>query len=209
MSDIEQGSPEWLAQRAGKFTGSRFVDLTARNKRKPDEKLKSFDDAVWDVVVERLTGQPQEGINSYSLQWGKDVEPYAREAYELATGSFVTQSGFIQHPAYAFAGCSPDGLIEDDGGLELKCPKDSAVHLERFLKGIPEEYVPQVQGSLWITGRQWWDFASYDPRMPPELRLFRVRIQRDESFIKHIESSVLEAEAEVAARLAALSKRAA
>lgn len=209
MSDIEQGSPEWLAQRAGKFTGSRFVDLTARNKRKPDEKLKSFDDAVWDVVVERLTGQPQEGINSYSLQWGKDVEPYAREAYELATGSFVTQSGFIQHPAYAFAGCSPDGLIEDDGGLELKCPKDSAVHLERFLKGIPEEYVPQVQGSLWITGRQWWDFASYDPRMPPELRLFRVRIQRDESFIKHIESSVLEAEAEVAARIEELTRRAA
>lgn len=190
---IEQGSDDWLRLRAGKFTGSRFDDLTARNK-KTGAKLKSFHDAVWDAVVERMTGQPQESVSSYSLQWGTDLEPYAREAYELATGNFVTQAPFIEHPLFSFAGCSPDGLIDDDGGLELKCPKNSAIHLARWLDGVPEEYVPQVQGSMWVTGREWWDFASYDPRMPPKFRLMKVRVYRDEDFIKLIESSVIEAE---------------
>lgn len=190
---VQQGSDDWFKLRAGKFTGSRFVDLTARNK-KTGAKLKSFNDAVWDVVVERMTGQPQDGVNSYSLQWGKDVEPFALEAYELATGNFVTKASFIEHPQFSFAGCSPDGLIDEDGGLELKCPKDSAIHLARWIDGVPEEYVPQVQGSMWVTGREWWDFASYDPRTRPKLRLMKVRVYRDEPFIKLIESSVLEAE---------------
>ncbi len=195
--EIIQGSPEWLALRAGKFTGSRFVALTARNKKDPSKKLKAFDDAVWDAVVERMTGVPQEGIDSYSLKWGKDAEPFARESYELETGNRVTEVSFIQHPIFSFAGCSPDGLIGEDGGLELKCPKDSAVHLDRFLLGVPEEYIPQIQGCMWVTGRQWWDFASFDPRMPESHQLLVIRVARDEEFIKHLEASVLEAEVQV------------
>lgn len=191
--EIEQGSEDWFLARCGKFTGSRFNDLTARHKT-TGKKLKSFEKVVWDVVVERLTQQPQESITSYSMQWGKDVEPFARTAYELQSGNFVQQVGFIKHPDYEFAGCSPDGLIDSVGGLELKCPKDSAIHLERFLHGTPEEYKPQVQGSLWITGREWWDFCSYDPRMPEHLRLFTQRWFRDERLIRLIEISVLEAE---------------
>lgn len=192
---VEQGSPEWFAMRAGKFTGSRFVDLTNRDRR-TGKRLKSFSTAVWDVVVERLTGIPKEGVDSFSLRWGKESEPFAREAYELETGESVTETDFLTHPDFPFAGASPDGLIGLDGGLEIKCPKDSAIHLERFIEGIPKEYIPQVQGNLWVSGRQWWDFVSFDARMPPHLQLFRVRIERDEDFIQLIQTSVLEAEEE-------------
>src|SRR5574340_1127662 len=116
----EQRSPEWHADRSGKWTGSKFVDVLARNK-KTGEPLKAWHDLVWQVVVERLTGQAVEGPSGYALQWGTDVEPFAREAYELETGYLVTESGFIQHPDFDFAGCSPDGLIGADGGLEMKC----------------------------------------------------------------------------------------
>ena len=192
MSDDLQRTDAWLAERAGKFTGSRFADVIARNK-KTGEKLKSWHDLVWQIVVERMTGQAVEGPGGYALQWGTDVEPYAREAYELETGNVVTQAGFIQHPDYPFAGCSPDGLIASDGGLEMKCPKSSAIHLERFISGVPDEYMPQVQGCMWVTGRQWWDFVSYDPRMPESHRMLRIRVKRDEEFINRIACAVIEA----------------
>lgn len=204
----DQRTAEWLAERAGKFTGSAFVDVLATSKR-GDKKLKAYDDLIWRIVVERMTGEPIEGPTGYALQWGIDVEPFAREAYELRSGNFVQQSGFVHHPEFAFAGCSPDGLIDDDGGLELKCPKSSSVHLERFVSGLPEEYRPQVQGCLWVTGRKWWDFASYDPRMPPSHRLLVIRVERDEAYIATLQAAVLAAEQEVTALHAQLLKKAA
>lgn len=193
----DQRTAEWKADRAGKFTGSRFVDVLARDKRKQEKKLKAWHDLIWDVAVERLTGQPEEGPTGFALQWGTDVEPYAREAYEFASGNLVAESGFIIHPKYPFVGCSPDGLIGDKGGLEMKCPKSSRVHLARFLEGMPEEYCPQVQGCMWVTGRDWWDFVSYDPRMPESHRMFRITIERDDAYISQLEAAVLEAEEKV------------
>ena len=190
---IEQRSDEWFAQRAGKWTGSRFVDVLARNK-KTGEPLKAYHDLIWQIVVERMTSQPVEGAQGYALQWGTDVEPFAREAYEFETGGIVTESEFIVHPKYDFVGCSPDGLIGDDKGLELKCPKSSAVHLERFIDGVPTEYIPQIQGCMWVTGRSSWDFVSFDPRMPESHRLLIITVARDEDFISKLESAVLEAE---------------
>jgi predicted phage-related endonuclease len=204
----EQRTAEWHADRAGKFTGSKFVDLMARNKR-TGEKLASWKTLVFQVAVERLTGIQEEGPDSFSLRWGREVEPFACEAVELETGFLIQPSGFITHPKYPFAGCSPDGLIGGDGGLELKAPKNSAIHLERFLSGVPEEYKPQIQGSLWVTGRKWWLFASYDPRMPESHRLMKVRVERDEAYISELEKAVLEAEAEVQALLEQLQKIAA
>jgi predicted phage-related endonuclease len=191
--NIEQRTEEWFAKRAGKFTGSRFADLLARNK-KTGAPLKAWHDLIWDVTVERLSGQAVEGPNGFALQWGKDVEPFAREAYELASGNLVTMIDFLEHPRHAYAGCSPDGLIGAEGGLEMKCPKNSAIHLQRFLDGVPEEYLPQIQGSLWVSGRQWWDFASYDPRMPESHRLFLARVERDEAMIAQIAQAAAEAE---------------
>jgi predicted phage-related endonuclease len=203
---IEQGSPEWHARRAGKFTGSRFVDVVGRNKT-TGKPLKAYHDLIWQLVVERMTGVQDEGVDSYSLRWGKELEGFAREEYELATGNSVDQIDFIDHPSFSFAGCSPDGLIGSDGGLEIKSPKSSSIHLERFLDGVPDEYIPQIQGALWITGRQWWDFASYDPRMPESHRLLVIRVERDEAYIQALEKMVIEAEGFVQARLDELSKR--
>lgn len=208
MADDLQRTSEWFADRAGLFTGSKFKDVMARNK-KTGEPLKAYYDLIWQVVVERMTGQAVESADSYSMKWGRDVEPYAREAYELETGHFVTQSGFIVHPQFAFAGCSPDGLIDGDGGLEMKCPKDSGVHLERFISGVPDEHIPQIQGSMWVTGRQWWDFVSYDPRMPESHRLLRITVQRDQEYIDRLQANVLEAEARALELYAELMKKAA
>lgn len=190
---IEQRSDEWHKQRAGKFTASRFSDVLARNKR-TGEPLKSYHDLIWQVVVERMTGIPHEGPTGYAMQWGTDVEPYAREAYEFDSGNIVEESGFVVHPTFNFAGCSPDGLIGSDGGIEMKCPKDSRVHAERFISGIPDEYIPQIQGCMWVTGRLWWDFVSYDPRMPESHRMLIIRVDRDEQFIDRLENEVVMAD---------------
>lgn len=209
MSDeIEQGSNEWLKLRAGKFTGSKFSDVLARNKR-TGEPLKAYHDLIWDIVVERMTGEPVEGPAGYALQWGSDVESFAREAYELETGNSVTESGFILHPDYDFVGCSPDGLIGDDKGLEMKCPRSSAVHLERFISGVPEEYIPQIQGCMWVTGRTSWDFVSYDPRMPESHRILIINVPRDDDFIANLQNAVLEAEKKVIELQSQIMKKAA
>jgi putative phage-type endonuclease len=204
----EQRTEDWFLVRAGKFTGSKFVDVMARNK-KTGEPLKAYHDLIMQLVVERMTGQPVEGPTGQALKWGTEVEPYAREAYELETGEIVRESGFIIHPVHAFVGCSPDGLIGSDGGLEMKCPKDSAVHLERFEKGMPDEYIGQTQGCMWVTGRKWWDFVSYDPRMPESHRIYIQRIERDEKYIADLEQAVITAEAIVQQKLESLIKKAA
>lgn len=208
MSDDLQRTDAWHAERAGKFTGSKFVDVLARNKT-TGKPLKSYTDLIWQVVVERMTGQAVEGPSGFALQWGTDVEPFARGAYELETGNTVTESGFIQHPEFAFVGCSPDGLIGADGGLEMKCPKSSAVHLERFISGVPDEYRPQIQGCMWVTGRAWWSFVSYDPRMPESHRLLEITVKRDQEFIDTLQAAVLEAEVAAQALYNQLQRRAA
>jgi len=198
MSQDLQRTAEWHQDRCGKFTASIFVDVLSRDKKTGKEKLKAWHDCVRKVVVERLTGLQEEGADSYSMRWGREVESFAKSAYELETGLIVQESGFIQHPKYSFVGCSPDGLINVNGGLEMKAPKDSKIHLDRFENGMNEaEFLPQVQGCMWVTNREWWDWASYDPRMPPNLRLFKVRYFRNEEYIKNLESAVLEAESKV------------
>lgn len=189
----EQGSQEWLEERAGKWTGSKFADLFAFSK-KDGKPLKAYEDLVWRVVVERMTGMSTASVNAPALQWGRDVEPFAREAYELETGNLVIESGFLTHPQYPFVGASPDGLIGMNKGLEMKCPKDPAIHLGRFLTGLPQEYVPQIQGCMWVTGRSTWDFVSYDPRMPESHRLLLITVERDDGYIQKLEEAVLEAE---------------
>ena len=196
MSDELQRTEQWHLERAGKFTGSKFCDVLARNK-KTGQPLKAYHDLIWQIVVERMTGKAVEGPTGYALQWGTDVEPFARETYELETGNSVEEVGFIAHPDYPFAGASPDGLIGTDGGLEMKCPKSSAVHLERFISGVPEEYIPQIQGCMWVTGRKWWDFVSFDPRMPESHRLLIIKVGRDDSYIQNLQEKVIEAESEV------------
>jgi predicted phage-related endonuclease len=194
-----QGSPEWFAERAGKFTGSRFADVLARSKS-TGKHLKAYDDLIEQIAAERITLDYEDGVQAKALKWGHEVEPFARNAYEVETGLIVQQVGFIIHPKYDFAGASPDGLVGMDGGIEIKCPISKTVHLARFRNGMEEDHMPQVQGAMWVTGRKWWDFISYDPRPkgPYEhLRLYRQRVMRDQAFIDHLEREVIVAEARV------------
>ena len=196
MADIEQRSPEWFAARTGKFTGSKFNDAMARSK-KTGEPLKACTDLIWQVATERLTGNPVESYRNQAMDWGVEQEPNAKNTYEFIEGVQVVEEGFIIHPEYNFIGVSPDGLIGEDGGLEIKCPWNSMRHLERFIIGMPDEYKAQVQGCLWVTGREYWDFISFDPRMPPAHQVYKERIYRDEDYIKDLQTTLLWAEDQV------------
>jgi len=142
------------------------------------------------LVIERLTGIPTETYTNGAMQWGVEFEPLAATMYEAETGNVIEEVGFEEHFELE-AGASPDGLIGEDGLIEIKCP-NSATHIE-YLKGksLPKEYKAQVQGQLWITDRKWCDFVSYDPRMPANLQLFIVRVERDEEYIDELYREVV------------------
>lgn len=193
----EQRTEDWYKARAGKFTGSRFVDVLAKGN-------KAYTDLINQIVVERLTNDYiDNGMDSYALKWGRDVEPYARQAYSFYTGNRVTQAQFKNHPVYSFVGVSPDGLIvEQKGGSEFKCPKDPKIHIDRFISGMNEkEFMPQVQGCIWCYEFDWWDWVSFDPRMPEHAKLYIQRVWRDDKYIANLEKSVLVAEGEVREKL--------
>lgn len=181
-----QRTPEWFQARLGKATASRFKDVLATIKSGEAAARRNY---RAELVVERMTGKPTEGYTNAAMQWGIDNEPYARETYEILVGEPVFECGFIEH-GRLMAGASPDGLVGDDGLVEIKCPT-TANHIDILLaKKMPEEYKAQVQGQMWIAERQWCDFVSYDPRMPVDLQMVRYRVQRDDAYIQTLEREV-------------------
>ena len=201
-----QGSPEWKAERVGNATASRFDDVQA--KVKVGEAKGRIKYRV-QLATERLTGNPVEGYQNAAMQWGIATEPEARMNYEAARGVVVEEVGFVKHPKIPNCGASPDGLVGSDGMVEIKCP-ESTTHLTWMEAGVlPSEHVAQIQGQMWVTGRQWVDFVSYDPRFPENLRLFIVRVPRDDAYIKDLEAEVRVFLAGVDAMVARLLKRAA
>lgn len=203
----EQRTEGWHADRCGHATASNFASIMATKKDgKPTAARAEY---LLRLVTERLTGSQEEGPDSYSLRWGKDVEPFARTAFEAETGLIVVESGFVRHPSIKWLGCSPDGLIGADSGYESKCPKNSTVHLETIRNGMPAEHKPQVQGSMLVTGRKSWWFVSYDPRMPAHLRLYFELVKRDDQYIEELEAKVIEFLREVDEQVVLFNKRAA
>lgn len=199
-----QRSPEWFAARRGRATASRFADVLSRGRNGGESAARRAYRSQ--LVVERLTGQVAPGYENDAMRWGVEQEPIARAALELATGLSIEECDFIPHAEIA-AGCSPDGLYGDHGGVEIKCP-NTATHLEYLSRGAgcPAEYVAQVQGCLWITGRSEWLFASFDPRLPPKLRLYHSLVKRDEAYIETLEREVRAFVAEVDAEEARLRR---
>lgn len=184
--NMYQRSDDWHSQRIGKITASRIKDITAK-----PQKGKALNATQLALIAERLTGQAPEPYINKTMQWGIDNEPLAITAYENATGEFVVNCGLIDHPNIAMSGASPDGLIGDDGQIEIKCP-DSTTHINTLLKGeIPDEYLPQISWQLACTGRAWCDFVSFDPRLPDDLQLFIKRIGRDDLPIDELEKHVI------------------
>lgn len=199
---MDQRTPEWFAARVGRVTASRIADLMARTKTGPSASRANY---LAQLVAERLTGETEQGFTSAAMQHGIDTEAEARNAYEFVTGTTVVETGFMPHPSIHWAGASPDGLIGDDGLIEIKCPNTST-HIATLRGGaVPDKYVKQMQFQMACTGRQWCDFASYDPRLPLPMRLHVSRIERDEALIAEIEAAVSEFLAEVEETVAALS----
>lgn len=202
---MEQRTDEWYAARLGRATASNFGKVLAKIKAGEAADRRNY---RAQLVIERLTGNRQEGYSNAAMQWGTEQEPFARIAYMADRGVDVQEVGFIQH-ATLMAGCSPDGLIAADGLIEIKCPV-SATHIETLkTQHMPLEHMPQVQGQMWIAGREWCDFVSYDPRMPEKLQMFVQRIPRDDQYIKALAFEVERFLEEVAAEVTALQKIAA
>jgi hypothetical protein len=189
VSDMnEQRSAAWLYERVGFCTASKFaavMDIT----KKGTEGAKRRNYRV-QLAVERLTNEPSQNFVSVAMQHGIDTEPFARMAYEARTGAVVEETGFIHHPHIELCGGSPDGLVGTDGGIEIKCPFEAAVHVETMMDRSCDEHLPQIQGLMWITGRKWWDFVSFDPRMPKGFQLYVLRVPRDDGYIAELEKSV-------------------
>lgn len=180
----EQGSPEWLMSRLGCPSGSGFSKLiTATGKSSTQSE-----GYVNELIAEKVIGEIPENNPNEWMQRGTELEPDARAFYEFEADVTVDEVGFCMHDVYE-CGVSPDGLVGDAGGLEIKCPKPST-HI-KYLRSyeLPSEYKAQVMGCLWITEREWWDFLSYHPSLPPML----IRVSRDEEYIQALEKEVIKA----------------
>jgi hypothetical protein len=179
--DVEQGSAQWLKLRLGIPTASSFHRIIPPKTLKLSGQSKAY---MYELVSERLSGKPARDYQSEFMERGSLLEPVAIETYEEARGVKVNRVGFCTDIDAQF-GCSPDGLVGDDGGLEIKCPSP-AVHAE-YLCGKHDAYKCQIQGGLLVTDRQWWDFMSYHPDMPPLI----VRFERDEKFISALYTALV------------------
>jgi len=179
--NIEQGSDAWLQTRKGLVTGSRFKDVITPAKGELSKSSKSY---MYELVAERM-GATVNFYQNEHMQRGNELEPDARTAYEFVKDAVVEQVGICIHDN-GMVGVSPDGLVGEDGGLEIKCPKETT-HISYLESGdMPLIYKPQVQGCMWVTGRKWWDFMSYHPDLPPLI----VRVFRDEDYISSMEAGI-------------------
>ena len=180
---MEQRTEEWFAARLGKVTASRVADVIARTKTGYSASRENY---MAQLICERMTGQKQESFTNAAMEWGTENEPLARAAYEAEKGVLVDEVGLLDHPFIPMAAASPDGLVSDDGMLEIKCP-NTATHFDTLLKGdVPSKYIPQMQWQMACANRLWVDFVSYDPRAPEGLQLFIKRVERDEIGRAHV-----------------------
>lgn len=192
ITGIEQGSEEWLAMRLSFITASRFKDVMSGGRGGAPSKTRLT--YMRELAAESITGQRAEGFSSEYMEWGTKTEPQACAMYELDSGNDVDHPAFVKWSPDHRIGISPDGLVGEDGGLEIKCPK-TTTQIETFLSGkMPGYHKGQVQGSLWVTGREWWDFVSFDPRIDGEASYFCQRQYRDEEYIEELSKKCLEFE---------------
>lgn len=180
-----QGSPEWHDIRRGRATSSKFADILATVKSGEAASRRNY---RMQLALERITGRTQQGFVSDAMEDGQTNEPRARNAFEAATGLIAQEVGFVDLGEWI--GASPDGLIGSDEGLECKCYIPANHYDTLVSKTMPPKHRAQVQGNLWITGRQRWHFASFNPDFPPALRLFHCVIERDNDYIAMLEIEV-------------------
>lgn len=202
---IEQRSQEWFRLRAGAFTASRAADLMARLKN--GAPGASYHNLIALLAVERLTGECVETFQNEAMRRGIEMEGEALDAYAFSTMAVIDAVAFIPHPDMPRVGCSPDGLVGSDGLVEVKCPSSMQKHLGALESGAhATEYRWQLQHQLFVTGRDWVDAVSYDPRFPPRLRLAVKRVFRSAKDCEAIKAAIYEADAIVEDRVAVLQR---
>lgn len=184
---MEQGTPEWFAARCGLVTSSKFSDVIAKGKGSAPSKTR--ESYLKELACERITGKQQESYYNAWMQRGTELEPQARAMLELDKGFDVVQVGFIK--MNDDIGSSTDGLIGENAVLEIKCPKHTT-HLEYLLdkNSLYADYKTQVQGELFVTGRQKAYLVSFHPDFPNGKDLIIFEVERDEDFIKSLETEI-------------------
>lgn len=198
ITDCEQGSEAWHALRYGWTTASKFKDVMAKGQGKT---RKSY---MLQLAAEAITDMRVESYTNEFMEWGTETEPQARAMYELKSGNDTGQVAFIKLDEKNKIGCSPDSTIGDDGLLEIKCPKTST-QIETYLSGkMPTSHRAQVQGQLWVSGRQWCDFVSFDPRINGDSSYFCVRVDRDQTYIDELSVACFEFTKELKAMIQTL-----
>lgn len=185
--DCDQNSPEWYQARCGIVTASRFKDVLAKGEGKVRSRY------LYELAAEIMRGYPEpETYSNPYMERGHALEDEARQHFAFEHALEPVRVGFVRRSDLR-AGCSPDSLIGDDGGLEIKTALGH-IQMERRHRGtLPAEHVAQVQGSMWITGRKWWSFVSYSPDLP----LFHVRVERDDAYIARLAEAVATFSAEL------------
>lgn len=174
---MEQGTEEWFQARMGKVTASRVSDVMAQIKSGESASRRNY---RMELLCQRLTGKSEDFFVSAPMQRGTDLEPIARGTYEGETGCLVEEIGFIVHPTLIDLGASPDGLVGDDGMLEIKCP-NTATHIAFLMDGIIKpQYEWQMTAQMVCAGRKWCDFVSFDDRLPQELAYRCIRYELEE-----------------------------
>jgi len=180
LLDLKQGSPEWHRARLGIPTASQFARILTPTG-KPSSAAERY---LHELIAERLLGEQVVDYESDEMHRGTELESQAVAWYELQRDVDAQRAGFCLTDD-RLCGCSPDRLIGEDGGLELKTPTIT-VHVGYLLDSVGAKFTPQVQGCLWITGRQWWDLVSFNPMLPSSV----VRVERDEPYIERLAGAV-------------------
>ncbi|AWK15319.1 MULTISPECIES: lambda exonuclease family protein [Candidatus Fukatsuia] len=185
---MEQRTEAWFAARSGKVTASKLAEVMAKVKTGDAATRKKY---RAELICQRLTGKREDTFVTLDMKHGTALEPVAREAYILREFAVeVTEVGLVDHPTIEGFAASPDGLVNDDGLIEIKCPK-TWTHLKTLRTGeLKREYFLQMHAQMLCTGRKWCDFVSFDNRLPPELAYFKKRIHFDEALGKEIETEV-------------------
>ena len=208
--ELIQRTPEWLTYRAGKVTASGICDLMRKTRDGNYSQTRAA--YMGQVVRDRYALRadpayvPPRGYNNAAMQWGTDTEPMARSAYSMLMDTDVIEVGFVDHPNIPLAGCSPDGLVGEQGLVEIKCPETHSHITTLIERDISNEYIVQIQWQMACTGREWNDFVSYDPRLPPRLCMYRQRVYREDVTIKKYEAAVIEFQAEAEELMARLDR---
>lgn len=201
---MEQRTDEWFAARCGKVTASALYKVMARTKTGWGADRANY---ASQLITERLTGRPAESYSNAAMQWGIETEAQARAAYAFQVDDMPVEIGFLDHPTIAMSGASPDGLVGLNGMIEIKCP-NTTTHIAT-LDGAPidRKYLYQMQWQMACAERDWCDFVSFDPRLPPAMQLHIQRVERDDELLAELERHVTEFLAEVAETVARLEAR--